>query len=537
MKKIKINLDRPVMGKEQVTSRQNFKEIVTNFKLLKPPLVKNPWFYGTMGIASLAITFAIYKLNTKELVYEKTRTQTETTNSILNLPKDTDCIHPPIQDEEPSFSSFTIAPSKTTVIELDSGTKITIPKASLLINEDDSVEIKIREFNTRSDLFLSGIPMDYDQNHAFESAGMIEIRGFQYGVPVKIAETKSIHIELVLNKNPTGFDFWKLNESQSEWEKTPCNYLKNKPKDLLESLEKRKTIISSELVKATESIKNTKKPNRVAFQLPLAENQQFNLDYTKSEFPELEVFKELSFEVRENSGYDKSFTTKTWSNMDLSKKGGGYFVTFSSSKENITLPIRPVLIGEAKAIKEKEFDLMLKSYHEKIELLQREELKLRAQLIELETDYKKVLESLNNRTTNVSKTDPSSYIGSFSSDQFGVFNSDRPTLYPQPIPNEMLFTFDGSHVIQVSKIHLIDKTQDLRFEFGAQSIHSLNRFGYVKQNNLCCVVFDKEGNIGYTDLVNNSKDPTRKVKLTRLNVNKDDLSLFKKLIDVKLAES
>ena len=212
MKKIKINIDRPQVKSEDIASRQNFDKVLDGYQKLKPPIFKNPWFYGAIGVASLAILFTIGSLNSNTDTYEN-----KITSNNQELPKDTKCIHSPIESVNVDFKTYTVNTTKEETINLPSGTIITIPKGSLILNSNETkIEIKVREFNSKSESFIAGIPMD-EKEGAFESAGMIEIRAVDNERDVKINPSKPLKVNLNLTKNPENFQFWKLNEDKNKW--------------------------------------------------------------------------------------------------------------------------------------------------------------------------------------------------------------------------------------------------------------------------------------------------------------------------------
>ena len=56
MKKVKILIDREPLSKGYVKSKQNFGQVLSQVKHLKPPIWKSPWFYGPVGLAVVALS-------------------------------------------------------------------------------------------------------------------------------------------------------------------------------------------------------------------------------------------------------------------------------------------------------------------------------------------------------------------------------------------------------------------------------------------------------------------------------------------------
>lgn len=81
MDKFKMNLDREGMSSDQIQNYQNFNQLKKDFELLKKPFWKNPWFWGTGGVASTAIILSIGVLT-------NSKTETNETISTINIEED-----------------------------------------------------------------------------------------------------------------------------------------------------------------------------------------------------------------------------------------------------------------------------------------------------------------------------------------------------------------------------------------------------------------------------------------------------------------
>jgi hypothetical protein len=63
MEKTKTVLDREPLNSEYINSRQDFSKVVSGYKALKPPFWKSAWFYGTAGLATIAIVTSVVLYN------------------------------------------------------------------------------------------------------------------------------------------------------------------------------------------------------------------------------------------------------------------------------------------------------------------------------------------------------------------------------------------------------------------------------------------------------------------------------------------
>ena len=137
------------------------------------------------------------------------------------------------------------------LIRTEKGTRIHIP-AKAFVNKntrepiEGDVELTFDEYHTHGEILASGIPMTYTTPEGdtvdFESAGMFDIRAFQEGVELELAEGKEIQVELASDVDGT-FEFYAFNEGQENWDlkETECNPMINpyiaKQKMELEKLE------------------------------------------------------------------------------------------------------------------------------------------------------------------------------------------------------------------------------------------------------------------------------------------------------------
>ena len=540
MKTRKINLDRAPISSDKIKSKQDFEHVLTNYNSIKPSFWTKPWFYGPVGLASLAIVFSLFinSANSNPNENEKKSTLVNST-----FPEDTKCIHPPIKSSDIAFNSYKIDPRKEEKITLESGTIVTIPKGSIISKTDEEIELKIREFESKSEAFLAGIPMDIGDKEAFESAGMIEIRGVQNGNTVQISPQKPIMIEMVLNQNPTGFDFWRLNEDKKDWDKYPSTFnypsassnsfnssnVNSSKTDKIQKIEKEIIVIDSKLNELLVPLKKD-------FLLPEKGNQRFDIDFNEKDYPELEKLKGVEFEVDTKNKYDRNFTKKAWENMELSKKDQGYIITFSNSKEKFQIPVRPILKGISKDKAEQKFDSHFEAYLTKKTELQNEKERLlteKSNLVQfknLDNDSKPLISSNKIQSVKDYKT-------TFSTTVFGVFNCDRPITYPKANEEELVFTFDNNELIKTIQVFVFDKVKNVRYSYGQGFNHPISEVGFHPKNESVLLIIEKNGDVGYLTNFNEVKSNYGQLKVTRLNEKDVNLQSIQKLIDESTIDS
>lgn len=57
MEKINTILDRKPINSEYINSKQDFNKVMNGFQKLKPPVYKQAWFYGAVGLAAVVMVF------------------------------------------------------------------------------------------------------------------------------------------------------------------------------------------------------------------------------------------------------------------------------------------------------------------------------------------------------------------------------------------------------------------------------------------------------------------------------------------------
>ncbi len=159
-------------------------------------------------------------------------------NAITQLESDT-AIAEPFQQVHVAPVICTIKSNVDTVLTLAGGTSIQIP-AGIFVNDHNEpvlspVEIRFREFHSAADVITSGIPMEAvpgnGRDDCFETAGMFEIKGYADGQPIKIAEGKSLTVNL--RSDATGkYDFWKYDPQTTSWiNQAPANQVNIQPSE------------------------------------------------------------------------------------------------------------------------------------------------------------------------------------------------------------------------------------------------------------------------------------------------------------------
>lgn len=534
MKKNKVIVDRKKLSSEEVNKHQDFENVLNSSVTSTKPFWKKMWFYGPVGIASigLIVTLGVAGLPS---VNEGRRVVRESVSEIdITTLKDTECIHKPIEELDVDYEIFSFKNEEGGTFVLESGTKITVPENSIA-DKKGLLKLKVRELDTESAIFLSGVKMDIGSEKSFESNGMVEIIvEDESGTECSINNGKQIDVSLVLKDDPNGFNFWKLNTNSKTWDKYSVSYEKSSLKDQnsKEQLEKDLKVITNELRLIDESLSELSTPSRVDFKLPIEGNQRFDLDFEPSQFPELKKVKGMEFEVFTSENYDKTFTQKKWSKVDLLKEGEGYFVQFKSKNESFKIQVRPILKGQDKLVAEEKFKEVLLDYQ-----FTKKQLEYKAEMKVEELNLKaKQLESLVATLKSASLLPEERVVNNvnranFSISSFGYYNCDRVNRYPKPINQELIFCYEKGQPINVESVYIFDKTNNMRYNFGDSYSHNLSRFGYVKDAENVLLVIDDGGNVGYVLRFDDLAIENQMVKLKKVSKNKATIDFFEQILN------
>ncbi len=159
------------------------------------------------------------------------------------ITESTPFVNPPVKEWNPSFSSFEFDASKAYTFTSQTGSKVHFPKQCFLDSLGNpyqgKVAMKYREFHDAMPVYLAGIPMDYNGNGPFETAGSFELRNVKSNL--KINPEKAVQVKLASFKKGNDYDFFYLNEEGEQWDslgrtKPRTNYSKRKKIQTNESL-------------------------------------------------------------------------------------------------------------------------------------------------------------------------------------------------------------------------------------------------------------------------------------------------------------
>ena len=559
MKNRKIILDRGHISSKEIAERQDFDELLKSFKAPPNPYWKSIWFWGTTGVASLGLFFLTKQLFSENETITQAAHDNNITLAVDGLPEDTECIKAPIVSVDIPFEVFEINPSVDNELTLNNGSTIRIHAGSIETVSSGNVLIKTRVFEDKTSAFLAGIPMDF-QKSAFESAGMIEVRGEQNGTPVTIKQDRPIEISLKLFKDHEGFDFFALDDKSGNWDLYPCEYkgAEAAPEETLEkatqnsetaAIHKEIKVIKRNIAEKDSELNQIVLPKKESFYLPKNEKYIFTLDYNKRDFPELAVLGPINFEAYPNQSNYENIFEKSWSNFTIEEVQGKYKVTFSDKMSKEELTVRPIVTGvrldeameeynEAKGaaeadrmVIEHEREELIKKRSEKNKELQRYIDVMEEEYNSANKDYMEVKKIQDAKELNKAR-----FIGEilgaasaeFRTTQFGVFNSDKPIGYPKPFENQINFEIAGNP-ISPKGVYVFDLGKDVRYQFGSKS-NPISSFGMNGNNNVVMLILENN-EVAYAYANKTEVKQSGKIQLNVIPANKVNEAKIKSILN------
>lgn len=253
-KKLKINIDRHVVSSAEIASRRNFESVLIQAKAMRKPFYKNSGFIGGTLLALALLSLLWWQLGSKnskdqQISHDQTKTldaapvtatQTEAKTAPAHMPSPKQLGHPittkhskrkaplaPFKGIAPGipFTIYKINAEKNSSFTHGKGSLVDIPAGSFRRVKDKKVvtgpvDIHYREFSDAFEILIAGITMQYDTaDHAehLQSAGMMEIRGFQDGEALEFIPGKSLKVSLASNIASTDYNVYQLDDVRKQW--------------------------------------------------------------------------------------------------------------------------------------------------------------------------------------------------------------------------------------------------------------------------------------------------------------------------------
>lgn len=589
-----FNLNRPPVSDEEINSHKDFGELVKKFKnesiqkarndvsFLKNKKVTYSAIIAGVAVICTVTYFSVFKKEPpKESTNDKIATIQNTKNTNDTKPSKA-FIAPPISKLNVPYSSYKVDAGKGGTIKHSSSSKIIIPKKAFVNKQGEDivgdVEIKYREFHNQADIIASGIPMTYDsagiQSH-LESAGMIDIKGYQNGEPVYINPKKVITVEFASQYPDDRYNMYVLDTIARNWVYVSRdNSLKGQERNKVqkglkghetnpETIESPKTValqkqideippkIEAEKVIYTKKVSQLPKASAPLKPAKATEGRpQFKLDVNYREFPELAAFKNAVFEVgTENKNFSSKLADITWSSAEVSEgpvKGKNYILTLKLRDQVEKLVVYPALTGadydkalkayeskfsdyqnlvakreaDEKKLKE-EFEAKQAAYVAEQQRLSEEQVKERARL------WKEQEAKLEEQMAEMS--DQEKVMRVFHVSRFNIYNSDCPNSMPKGASINPIYMVKGekSHMTP-NLIYLVCHNKNLVYNL---------KYGTLQYNptdvySLCVVAKGKVYLFDKGSFATMASTKENKIRLTELSADVNNAADLKKAMGI-----
>ena len=587
----KFNLDRKPITDEEINSHKDFGELVNKFKkqsiekarsdvnFLKDKKVTYSAIIAGVAVVCTVTYFAVFKKEPpKETVNDKIVTSQNQNTSTPENKLNKAFIAPPISKLNVPYTSYKVKAEQGATIKHKSNSKIIIPKKAFVDKQGQDivgeVEIKYREFHDQADIIASGIPMTYDsagiQSH-FESAGMIDIKGYQNGEPVFINPKKQITVEFASEHKDDKYNMYELDTIAKNWtylgrdnslvnkKALPAQHTKTQEFDKTDSpkaIELQKQIDAIQpKIEAEKNIytqKISKLPKHIEPSKPLksiAGRPQFQLDVNYKEFPELAAFKNAVFEVgTENKNYNSKLADITWNSAKISEgpqKGKNYLLTLKLRERVEKLIVYPVLSGA-------DYDKALKSYEtkfaeyknlianreaeekrlkEEFEAKQAafvaEQRRLDEEFIKEKIRLQREQQARQLKSSTQDATSQAIVVRVFNISNFGIFNSDCPNSLPSGASIEPIYVSNKNQIIP-STIYLICHNKNLVYNL----LYGKLKFNPKDSYSLCLISNGKMYLCSKETFASIVKSKENKIQLSELSDDIDNASDLKRAIGI-----
>ncbi|PLX00017.1 MAG: hypothetical protein C0594_16255 [Marinilabiliales bacterium] len=466
-RKYRYNRKEPTSS--EIKNLRNFNEVKSKFENQSIPRKRSSKFLGKNQTFYLSVIFVTIVSLGLYYILNNIQKHPEITDLENHEQLDFRMIDPPLENIDIDYTKFVMESASDSGFYISPrGTKLRIPPDCFVYHDgkkvEGEVELYFREFHDPVDFFVSGINMEYDtlgQKKIFESAGMIDMHGKKDGQNIFIAEGKEIHVSMASAWKGNHYNVYYLDTVMQKWEYR----LKDKVTDA-KSVQESHTIYSQNYQFNFEADVERQMPddetmlemNRQLTEAKLNyEDQQalrpeeprkvspdrysFDLDIKEDEFPELQAYKDVCFEVLPEQMFTPKVFETEWNDIKLEKADEElvYLVTLSNDKQKKQYRVQPVFKEESFTEAKKQYNQQFEEYTALLKDKQRKvdsiaavinkmtrRNKLPANEVEMQ-DTARVLRNSNYEQASLNAL----VTRTFAISQFGIWNSDFPSEYPK----------------------------------------------------------------------------------------------------------
>jgi len=468
MKKIDI---KNKLSDEKALKYKDFNKVLARYNRLKIPFYRSPKFLSMVAVSTIVIML-IFMMDEKEAYSNGSYYATYA--SPIGIPM------------EHELMELIIEKDKPTQVITSGGTVINIPENTLVDSLGNlitgKVDLKYRDFLDQKEVFLSGIPMDYDSNGVkmnFKSGGMFEMLAYQNESPLHIANDKIVKVDLASLQVEDDYNIYYLSPEEKKW------VYKNKDKD---------GFTKEEIAKANEALKNhpttAKKQALIAEKDKLTDDlkemynnvpvapikldvnkHSFNIKADFNEYPILKAFKKVKFQVSDNDeNFHPKYAEHKWYSVAIEKaqRKNEYTVCFSDYRNTVCFDVVPVFDGENFEKAKQMHEALYNNFKANVDSLDNYQVELRKQLAKeaeeleemnrlaliKEREMQRKEEERQKQLQEMAEVNKKIY-REFEINKFGVWNCDRPEMLPNEQKTVPRFVDNQQEAIDVNMAYLV----------------------------------------------------------------------------------
>ncbi|MDW3651316.1 MAG: hypothetical protein R8P61_29835 [Bacteroidia bacterium] len=210
MSKYKIHIDNNPPSKARIDAYKDFDSLHKQYQLQSRyefwrNLYRNPRYFAVL-VALISVSVLVYQ------------------SSLKTPSSEAAFILPPIPPKDIPLLEEGLNPEQPRSFTYENGTQIHVPVQAFVDENNEEVsgkvELRYREFRDAADIFIAGIPMDYDsagKSYTLESAGMLEILAYSEGKPVYLKEGKTLEVEYFSPYKGADYNVYHLDTLARNW--------------------------------------------------------------------------------------------------------------------------------------------------------------------------------------------------------------------------------------------------------------------------------------------------------------------------------
>lgn len=498
-----INRNRQPLTPDDIERGRNFDQFMQAYNAQKLPFWKKPGFYiGTVVIGTVIAVGTYMAVSSNE----KPATAAQTA-----------FVQPPLPGIDVRDTAYIVNAGEGDTLLYHTGSLLIIPQNAFLGHDgkpvSGKVEIRYREFHDPASIFIAGIPMTYDSagvQYHFESAGMLEITAWQNGKPLKANPAQPIEVALASQTAENKFNVYYLDTTARNW-----------------SFIKRDTayLIAAEMPDTASPKAKAAGPQPLRPQLADAKRPSFSIDFDPLEFPELNAYKGLRFEVDEKrTPYNRADRKIQWDDARIARNSDGRTLTVTFTKDTAERAYITYVVVDNRnyAAAMKEYESRFAAYEaalgKKTADADANQQKLDANVDK--ADKKRLsanalalrLAALRSRA-NVGSKQENQTMRLFVIQDFGIWNSDCPSNLPaaEPLALKLRDSRNKQEITGV-KAFLVEKGRNAIFTYSPEALNAF-QCNPDAENLLWCVTPDGHLATANADALSNLKGK-KKAELT-----------------------